>query len=738
MISLLWLAVALNLWDATDLHGEAPPSACAHGKALAAAGLRAPDGEGEVRPESWDLTDALHYRLELEILPAERKLDGSNVMTIRSLKDGLTAFEFRLDSRLTITAVELNGVAAAWNRLNNTTVRVTLDRPYGMGDQFDLRVAYNGYPAGQGFGSIVFSSRNGQPLVWTLSETEYSYTWWPSKDDNRDKATADLAFIVPRTMVVASNGLLAGVDELERGRRRYRWETRYPTATYLYCFGATDYNMFEEVWQYGDYRMPLQFFIYPESDTSKNRSDWLQCRDMLTIFSDRFGLYPFVQEKYGMLQFGWSGGMEHQTMTSMGGFWPWIVAHELGHQWWGDMITCALWNDIWLNEGFATYSEAIWYENRPGSRGIIDLLYYMSQRRPGSFQYSVYVEDTSNLNRIFNYDSTYLKGAWVLHMLRHIVGDETFFRILGEYRRAFEYGAATTADFQAICESVLGRDMDWYFDPWVYKPGAPAYRYAWREHRVLGRNFVELYVTQVQSTSWPTYSMPIDIVTRRGQEERRQVVWNDERAEHLLFETPGPIDSLLFDPNDWILASSRSTTSFVEGPPKIVAVEPAPGRELRALDASSVRVTFHKNVLAEPAHFTLTGGTFGPIACDFAYDSATQTVTLTPARLLRPDEYTVTVDDALVDAAARLRLDGEIADPRDERSLPSGDGLPAGDAVVVFTIGPPGDLDGDGRVGLADLAILLSAYNRHDGGDLDGDGDTDLVDLGIVLANFGR
>lgn len=732
------LITAAMLLAPQDPAGGPPPGACAHGKSLAAAHIRLPSDEGELRPESWDDTDALHYRLELEILPAERKLDGSNVMTIRSLKDGLTTFEFRLDSRLTITAVEVNGSAAPWERLSTTTVRVVLDRPYDPGESFELRVAYNGYPAGQGFGSIVFSSHNGQPVVWTLSETEYSYTWWPNKDDNRDKATADLAFVVPATMVVASNGRLAGVDDLEGGRRRYRWETRYPTATYLYCFGATNYTMFEDAWQYGDYGMPLQFFIYPEYDTPRNRSDWLQCKDMLTVFSDRFGVYPFVQEKYGMLQFGWSGGMEHQTMTSMGGFWPWVVAHELGHQWWGDMVTCAFWNDIWLNEGFATYSEAIWYENRPGNNGIIDLLYYMSQRRPGSFQYSVYVQDTSNFGRIFNYDSTYLKGAWVLHMLRHIVGDETFFRILAEYRRAFEYGAADTAQFQGICEAVSGRDLHWYFQPWIYEPGAPNYRYAWRQNTVLGRNFVELYVRQVQSANWPTYSMPVDIVTRLGLEEQRHVVWNDERAEHLLFETPGPIDALLFDPNNWILTSGRSTTPFVEGPPKIVALEPAPGRELRALDARSVRVTFHKAVLPEAGQFALVGRAFGPIACEFAYDAATQTVTLTPARLLRPDEYTVTVDDALVDAVARLNLDGEIADPHDEQSLPSGDGLPGGDAAAVFTVGPPGDLDGDGHVSLVDLALLLSAYERHDGGDLDGDGDTDQADLAIVLENYGR
>jgi aminopeptidase N len=737
MTPLLLLVAVQTLLAQTEPPGGIPPSACSHGKSLAAH-VRALSGEGEARPASWDETDALHYRLELEILPGERKLDGSNVMTIQSLREGLAAFEFRLDSRLTITAVEVNGAAAEWERLSNTTVRVTLDPPYDAGESFDLYVAYNGYPVGQGFGSIIFSSHNGQPVVWTLSETDYSYTWWPSKDDNRDKATADLAFIVPGTMVAASNGLLAGVDELEGGRKRYRWETRYPTATYLFCFGATNYNTFEDTWQYGEYRMPLQFFIYPESDTSRNRSDWLQCRDMLTVFSDRFGLYPFVQEKYGMLQFGWGGGMEHQTMTSMGGFWPYVVAHELGHQWWGDMVTCAFWNDIWLNEGFATYSEAIWYENRPGNNGISDLHYYMSQRRPGSFQYSVYVDDTSSLNRIFNNDSTYRKGAWVLHMLRHIVGHETFFEMLAEYRRAFEYGAATTADFQAICEAVWGRELDWYFEPWVYEPGAPAYRYAWRPHTVLGRNFVELYVRQVQSANWPTYAMPVDILTRRGQQEALHVVWNDERAEHLLFETSEPIEALSFDPDNWILRTSASTTSFVEGPPKIVAAEPLPGSALRGLDAQSIRVTFHKNVLAEPAHFALTGGTFGPIACDFAYDSATQTVTLTPARLLRPDEYTVTVDDALVDAAAGLSLDGEVTDPRDESSLPSGDGLPGGDAAVVFSVGPPGDLDGDGHVDLVDLAVLLAAFQRHDGGDLNGDGETDLADLAIVLENFGR
>jgi hypothetical protein len=236
--------------------------------------------------------------------------------------------------------------------------------------------------------------------------------------------------------------------------------------------------------------------------------------------------------------------------------------------------------------------------------------------------------------------------------------------------------------------------------------------------------------------------MPIDIVTTTGGGETTYVVWNDEEAEHLLFATDGPIDSLALDPKHWILTDPANAVEipFIEGPPKIVTVTPAPGSEAAPGDALTISVQFHKDVVAEAEHFSLVGGATGPVAFSFAYDAITQTATLTPDTPLPADDYTLTVTDQIVDVAAGLALDGEVLDPRDPAALPSGDGLPGGTAIVEFTVLVGGDLDGDGDVDQADLGIFLSDWGctgQDCVGDIDGDGDTDHADLGILLANWG-
>ena len=225
--------------------------------------------------------------------------------------------------------------------------------------------------------------------------------------------------------------------------------------------------------------MPLKFFIFPEHNSARHRAAWLRCADMLTVYSDLFGVYPFVNEKYGMLEWDAGSAMEHQTMTSMFGIrGVGSSPTSSSHQWWGDNVTCATWHDIWLNEGFATYCEALWYENQPGSPGEPYLHLYMSYRRPFDASGSVYVYLPISIDEIFNYNLSYLKGGWVLHMFRHVVGDQAFYDILAAYRAVYAGRTATTQDFEDVAEAVTGRDLSWFFQEWIYNPGTPVYAYA--------------------------------------------------------------------------------------------------------------------------------------------------------------------------------------------------------------------------------------------------------------------
>ena len=683
-VLMLILALGVASPQTPSTAGEGPLDGCSRGKTERAHAskrtetLRIKSSNDPLTTQ----TDVLHYRLAFEIDPPARYLSGRNTMTIRTLVDDVNVFRFWLHTAFSIAAVEVDGENAEWRRLDAEVIEVSLGQTYARSENFELQVDYEGSPVSGGWMSIVFESHRGTPVVSTLSEPWYSYTWWPVKEDSRDKATGELLITVPSELTVVSNGVLADVDNLSGGRRRFHWSTLYPMSPYLFAFSATRYNTFGDTYVHPGGSMPVEFFVYPDSDTAGNRAQWRLSVDMLSTFGDLYGLYPFIDEKYAIYEFPFGGGMEHQTATGQGAFWESLTAHELAHQWWGDMVTCATWKDIWLNEGFATYSEALWFEHRTGISDLSALRMAMSQRRPRYVDGTVYVHDPSSVSRIFSSDYSYRKGAWVLHMLRGVIGDETFFGVLEAYRDRFEYLTATTEDFQGVAEEVWGRDLGWFFDQWVYHGGAPAYRFGRRELVLDGERYLEVSLEQSQNES--VFQMPVTIETLELGVRRRYTVWNDERSEHFLIPVSAAVDEVTLDPDDWILARSISTVAFAAGPPKVVAVEPRPGSTVRAGKPLAIAVTFHENVIVDGSHFSLRGSDGSEIELDVTYDAATHTASLVSREPLGIGRFELTIDDAVVGAAAGLALDGEMSATSGLAQLPSGDGVAGGDAVVEF------------------------------------------------------
>ncbi len=706
--------------------------------------------------EAHDASDVLHCDLAIEIIPGQYdNMVGSNTFTIQSKTGDLTTFTFRLADQYNITSAMVNGATPiVVSDLSATTRVANLDRSYGMDEILTLTIEYNGHAESGGFGSIEFDTHAGTTIVYTLSEAYFSYTWWPAKDgdiyqsgDNSDKFTLDMAVTSPGSMVTASNGSLQGIDTLSGQRVRYRWASDYPISSYLVCFSSTNYN----TWSVDYYpltggTMPVDFYIYPESDSSSNRAAWEKTLDMLYTFRELYGEYPFADEKYGIYQCNFGGGMEHQTFTAQGTFSESVTAHELSHQWWGDMITCKTWNDIWLNEGPARYSEALWAEFKPGSSGLAALKSTMS-----SFKYtgggSVYVTaaEIGSMSAIFDINTTYNKAGWVMHMLRHVVGNDNFFDALAAYRSAHEYGAASTADFQAAFEPFFpSGDLSWFFQEWIYGERCPSYAWGWESTVVNGKQYLLVYVDQTQSSSYQRFTMPLDIVV----DGQTYVIFNDNDPEHFVIPLSAEPSSVELDPDAWVLWSGRSNIGYTAGPPTIVETSPAPNQTAIGMDVDTVTITFHTNVSTDADDYSLVGSVAGVRSFDFAYNSETNTVTLSTHSPLPLDEYTLTVDDAVAGVTTGLALDGEIVASTMSSPLPSGDGVAGGAAVIAFRVACAfGDSDCDGDIDVADFAAFQQCFSGdgapHAGGsvcqsfDLDEDDDVDLSDYAQFAQRLG-
>jgi hypothetical protein len=366
----------------------------------------------------------------------------------------------------------------------------------------------------------------------------------------------------------------------------------------------------------------------------------------------------------------------------------------------------------------------------------------MAQRRPSRVDDSVYVYDTSNMQRVFDGDFSYRKGAWVLHQLRHVVGDETFFEIITQYRAAFEGSAATTDDFAAIASSVFGQDLTWFFDQWVYRIGAPAYRYGWQTEQINGQHYLRLYINQVQDPSWPTFTMPLDVCVDYDDKSETYVVLNDAGSEHFVIPIPGAATSVVLDKSNWVLHTSLDEEDYVPGPPVVVQATPLPDEMiLPHIAPNQVAITFSEDVTCAAADFVVAEETAGPAAFTFSYSPENYTATLDFGHPLAIGSYTLTISDTIQSANA-IVLDGEIADALSSQSLPSGEGLPGGNAVFAFFVRCPGDLDSDLDADMDDLRALLQHYNitggvSYEDGDLDHDDDVDLNDLAGLLGRYG-
>lgn len=408
--------------------------------------------------------DVAHYDIALEYDPAGTEIDATTVMTSKATQD-LSRFDLDFRDALDIVSIEVGGGEATWERFGDDIV-VTPGEPIRSGEDFDTQVHYRGEPLALVDSDFPFEYgwiRTASGGTYVFSEPNGASAWLPSNDHPSDKATFTFAITAPEQFEVAANGTLDSHDIGPDGKRTWRWTMDEPMATYLAIIAIGDFEMSEPVTVNGV--VIRHFFatgLGPAAEAVVATTP-----QMLAVFSELFGEYPF--DTYGIVAVAEPLGfaMESQTMSLFGSDLmsgsaegERIVAHELAHQWFGDNVSPRRWQDMWLNEGFASYGEALWLER---SRDGFDIDAYMAQTIQGLDLEPIGDPGRDNL---FG-NGVYRRGAATLHALRRTIGDDDFFRTLQLWNSQYRFSSATTRDFVALASQVSGVDLADFFDSWL-------------------------------------------------------------------------------------------------------------------------------------------------------------------------------------------------------------------------------------------------------------------------------
>lgn len=519
--------------------------------------------------------DVTHYRLQIRLTPDESNTSGTinGTVTITGETTGsVESVGIDAQPSLLIDSVKLDGVPNGFRRKSDSVI-VSFPGPLSAGRPFNIVIQYHGPGSiSSALGGGMMFTRHGPNLdgvIATRSEPFAAPLWWPCIDNPADKATAEVEVIVPQGYRAASNGILERVQPNEDGTVAYFWREDSPLSTYLVSIAASKYEIIEDSYTAldGVTTMPLVYYVYPEH-LEIARTKLAVTRPAMQIYAALFGEYPFLNEKYGIAEDPFGGAMEHQTITSISSSLVGSVAnsgeativHELAHHWWGDLVTMRTWDDIWLNEGFATYSEVLFFERFSGiDPGKLMSRSYDDSGADGLLGGTVTAENVDN--PFDDRGAIYRKGGWVLHMLRHVMGDQKFFDALKHYRIRYAFSNASTRDFREVCESFYGSSLDWFFQQWVYAPGRPIYKASADISSAdqAGNYTVTIVIKQKQSHGIPgrgqsVYIMPLDVTLHYldGTKETRSI-WNDARKQKFTLSTSKRPVEVGVDEGDWVL-----------------------------------------------------------------------------------------------------------------------------------------------------------------------------------------
>jgi aminopeptidase N len=503
-----------------------------------------------------DNFDVIYYELDISVNPETEILDGSvNIQAISEV-DGLTQMTLDLFDNMTVSTV--SGNVNNYTHANNLLI-LDLDRTYNLSETISVTVFYSGFPTRVGdFNPFVFDQTRG--VISSESCPFYARCWWPCKDRPDDKAqTMDIKITVPLNLTVASNGALVNVENNGDGTKTHNWQVRNPIPTYLVAVTISDYQVMRD--EYIDSEqdtLQIMHFVLPEHYNDAT-TYFAHVNQSINILSSYFGKYPFMNEKYGIAEYvGYWAGMEYQTLTCIAPAYisrEDILVHELAHQWWGDCVSPKDFHHTWLSEGFAVFAEALYYGHLEGQEKYFD--YMNNENSALNLKGRMYRDNVTDPDEVYGY-IVYNKGAWVIHMLRHVVGEEKFWAALNEYFNRHKYDSATTEDFLDACETVTGDSLDWFFHQWVYEPNYPTYAYGWQRELMTGGYVYKLFIDQVQ-TNAPLFKMPVDLTLVSENSDTTITVMVEDSSQSYILTPAECLTDIIIDKDNWIL---KETTQF--------------------------------------------------------------------------------------------------------------------------------------------------------------------------------
>lgn len=520
--------------------------------------------------------DLRYQRLELSLAPATSGAIAGTVTSHFIPNQDISSIYFDFNDALTVSEVKYHGNNLSFAQLASNELKIDFPAQLSNNVLDSLSISYSGTPVIENLINSYTRAKqaggkNNPYVIYTLSEPYGARDWFPTKQSMNDKIEkVRVEVTTPTGVYVASNGKLISETAISGTQLKTIWQTEYPIPAYLIAIGVTNYIKYTDT--IGNPPFPFLNYIYPMSDNATNRSALItNTKPIMDLFETYFGPYPYRNEKYGHMQFDFSGGMEHATMTSMGtnslSNLP-IIAHELGHQWFGDKTTCKTWNDIWINEGFARFTEHLYNEkitNAGNKTAFVNYLQTIINAVTASPGGSVYVSDSGLevFGELFGSRLSYNKGSYLLRMLKWMVGDDNFYQAVRNYSDQYAYNYATGMDFKASFEASTGKDFSEFFNDWYFGEGYPIYDIRWKQN---ANQSISFKVSQTKSTSsaiTPAFFemlLPIKVTGTGGQTAELVL---DHTSDGQTFTLPLGFDvaSVSFNYENQILTKGSTVTN---------------------------------------------------------------------------------------------------------------------------------------------------------------------------------